>query len=61
MDDAIAQYQKALEINPDDARRTTILATALRKRAGWTKRWASTKTRLQLDPGIAEAHYNLGI
>jgi len=61
VDEAIAAYRKAIELDPDDARPSYSLAQSLR----WDKRQldeaiASYRIAISLEPDFARAHHSLG-
>ena len=60
VDDAIAHYKKALQINPDDADAHNNLGIALRQKGKVDEAIAHYKKALQINPDDAEAHNNLG-
>ena len=60
VDEAIAYYQKALEIKPDLEKAHYNPGNALFHKGKWMKRSPSTKGPLQINPDYAEAHNNLG-
>ena len=61
LDEAIAHYQKALKINPDNVDARNNLGNALRQKGRVDEAIAHYQKALQIKPGYAEAHYNLGI
>ena len=60
VDDAIAQYQKALEINPDYAEARNNLGNALLQQGKVDEAIVQLQRALQLKPDYAEACGNLG-
>jgi tetratricopeptide (TPR) repeat protein len=60
VDKAIAQFQKALEVHPDDAVAHNNLGNALVQKGRLDEAIAQHRKALEIDPGYAEAHYNLG-
>ena len=61
VDDAIAHYQKALEINPDHARAHNNLAVALAGRGEIDSAIAHYQKALEIKLDYAEAHNNLAL
>ena len=59
-DEAVAEYQKALEIKPDYADAHNNLAAALAARGQIKEAVGHYQTALKIDPGYADAHNNLG-
>ena len=59
-DEAISQYQKALQINPDFADAHLNLGTALFQKGSVDEAIVHFQKALQIKPGFAEAHLNLG-
>lgn len=59
-DEAIASYQRALELDPDDATGHRSLGTALKARGNVTAAIKCFRRALALRPDYAEAHNNLG-
>ncbi len=60
-DEAIAQFQKALEIEPDDAGVHNNLGLVLARRGQVDQAIAHYQKALEVKPDDAEAHNNLGI
>ena len=60
MDEAITQYQKALEIKPDYAEAHINLGSALQQKGRVDEAITQFQKALQLNPDYAEAHNNLG-
>jgi tetratricopeptide (TPR) repeat protein len=60
MDEAVAQFQKALAINPKDANTHYNLGNAFRQQGGVNEAIAHFQMALAIKPQFAEAHYNLG-
>ncbi len=61
VDEAIAHYEKALEIRPAYVEAHYNLGNALARRSHLDEAIAHYEKALQIKPGFAEAHYNLGI
>jgi tetratricopeptide (TPR) repeat protein len=60
VDEAIIHYQKALQINPDDAEAHYNLGNALLQKGSVDEAIVHYQKALQINPGYAEAHGNLG-
>jgi tetratricopeptide (TPR) repeat protein len=60
VDDAVTQYQKALEIKPNYAGAHYKLGNALIQKGQVDNAVAHYQKALQIDPNYAEAHDNLG-
>jgi tetratricopeptide (TPR) repeat protein len=60
MDEAIAQFQQALQLKPDDAKAHNNLGSALLQKGALDEAIAHYRTALQSWPAYAEAHDNLG-
>jgi len=60
VDEAIAHYQKALQINPDYAKAHNNLGIALLQKGSVDEAIAHYQKALQINPDYAEAHGNLG-
>ena len=60
VDEAIAHYRKALEINPDFAEAHNNLGLALADRGRFDEAIAYYQKALEIKPDYAEAHNNLG-
>jgi tetratricopeptide (TPR) repeat protein len=60
VDEAIAHYQKALQINPDYAEAHYNLGDALIRRGSANEAIAHFQKALEIDPDYAGAHINLG-
>ena len=60
MDEAIAHYQKALQIKPDYAEAHNNLGNALLQKGQVDEAMAHYQKALQINPDYAEAHNNLG-
>ena len=58
-DEAIAHFQKALEINPDYVDARNNLGIALNQRVARTRQSNNYTKALALDPNDPKAHYNL--
>jgi tetratricopeptide (TPR) repeat protein len=61
MEEAIAAYEKALEVSPDHAEAHNNLGTALAARGRMDEAIAHTRTAVELNPEKASAHANLGL
>jgi protein O-mannosyl-transferase len=61
VDEAIAQYRKALKIKPDKADAHNNLAMALVVRGEVDAAIAHYQKALEIRPDLAEVHYNLGV
>jgi tetratricopeptide (TPR) repeat protein len=59
VDEAIAQYQKALQIKPDKEEACNNLGNALLQKGSVDEAIAYSQKTLQINPEFAEAHYNL--
>jgi protein O-mannosyl-transferase len=60
VDDAVAQYQKALEINPNYVAAHYNLGNALFQKGQLDEALAQYQKAVEIDPNDAEAHVNLG-
>ncbi len=60
-DEAVAEWNKALDLSPGDARAHSNLGAALVRLARWDEAMAQWRKALEADPGLTEAHNNLGI
>ena len=60
LDDAIAQYEKALRLNPDLAETHTNLGNALKDEGRTKEAITQYEAALRLQPDLAVAHNNLG-
>lgn len=60
MEEAIAQYQKALEIDPDQADVHSNLGVVFLEMGRVDDSIAHLQKALQITPNYADAHYNLG-
>jgi protein O-mannosyl-transferase len=60
MEEAIAQYQKAAQINPDYAEAHYNLGTALLQKGSVDEAIVHFQKTLQIKPGFVKTHYNLG-
>jgi tetratricopeptide (TPR) repeat protein len=60
VDDAIAQFQQALQINPGYAEAHNDLGAALLQQGKVDEAIAHYQQALQIEPGSGNAHYNLG-
>ena len=61
MDEAIAQYQKALEINPNYAEAHNNLGIAFLQKGQVDEAIDQYQKALEINPNYADAHNNLGI
>ena len=61
LDEAIAQYRKALEIKPDYAEAHYNLGIALAGRGQIDEAIDHYRKALEIKPDYAKAHYNLGV
>jgi len=61
LDDALAQFQKALEINPNYAEAHTNLGIALLQKGQLGKAIEQHQTALKINPNFALAHANLAV
>ena len=59
-DEAIARFQKALEINPNQASVHSSLAVALLEKGHPQESLAHLQSALAIDPRNEDAHYNMG-
>jgi len=59
-DEAIAQFQQALKINPRNAEANNNLGYVFYKMGRYQEAMVQFQQALQLDPRFAEAHFNLG-
>jgi tetratricopeptide (TPR) repeat protein len=59
--DAIGQYEQALQLNPNDPNVPVNLATALLRADRFEEAIGYYERALRIDPNDAHAHYNLGI
>jgi len=59
-DEAIAEYEKALEINPNHADAHYNLGVAYGEKGMYDEEIAEYKKALEINPNDAAAHYNLG-
>jgi tetratricopeptide (TPR) repeat protein len=60
-DQAIAEFQATIELNPDDAEARYNLGLAYQKQDKLDEAAAAYQEALQLDPDMAEVHNNLGL
>jgi tetratricopeptide (TPR) repeat protein len=60
VDDAITQYQKALEINANNSEAHINLGTALIEKGKMDEAIVQFQETLKINPNYAEAHFNLG-
>jgi len=61
MDEAISQYQKTLEIKPDDAKAHNNLGDVFNKKGRVDEAIAQFQKAVEIQPDYAEAHRNLAI
>ena len=61
LDEAVACYRRALELNPGYAEAHSNLGNALKDQGKLDEAIACWQRALELKPDYAEAHYNLGI
>ena len=61
MDEAIACYKKAIELDPKNAIAHTNLGNALHDKGQLDEAIACCKKAIELDPKLAIAHNNLGM
>ncbi len=61
LDEAIIQFQKALELKPDDADAYLDLGAALARRGEVDGAIAHYRKALEFDPSYEKAHYDIGI
>jgi tetratricopeptide (TPR) repeat protein len=60
LDDAIAEFQKAIELEPDDPDAHHNLGTAYYERGRLDEAITELQAAIELEPGGADAHRNLG-
>ena len=60
VDEAIAHYRKALEVEPDNAEAHNNPGAALASRGKFDDAIGHYRRALEIEPGNAYAHYNLG-
>jgi Flp pilus assembly protein TadD len=60
-DGAIAEYRKALRLNPNNELAHIDLGGVFGKKGDWEGASAECREALRLNPNLAKAHYNLGI
>ena len=60
-EDAIGQYEQALELTPNDTSVPVNLATALLRAGRFEEAIGPFEQALRIDPEDAQAHYNLGV
>ena len=60
LDEAVAHYRRALEINPDNAGVHYNLAVVLAGRGEVDEAVAHYEKALEINPNYMEAHHNLG-
>jgi len=60
VDEAMVQYQKALEIDPNDAQAYSNLGAALFQKGQVDEAIEEYQKALKIDPDLAQAHNNLG-
>ena len=61
LDEGIACYERALELDPDDAKAHCSLGIALLDQGKLDEAVASHRRAIELDPDGARAHFNLGV
>jgi superkiller protein 3 len=61
LDEAIAEYQKAIDIKPDYARGYYNIGSAYREKKKIDEAIASFQKALEINPKYAEAHYALAV
>jgi protein O-mannosyl-transferase len=61
VDEAINQFDAALQLDPGDADAHNNLGTVFRQKGMVDAAIVQYQTALQINPALAEAHYNLGI
>ena len=61
LDEAVACYRRALELQPDYAEAHSNLGNVLRDQGKLDEAIACCRRALELKPDFAEAHYNLGV
>lgn len=61
LDEAIAQYQQAIELAPGDADIHSNLAAAYVQKKEMDKALEEYQTAIDLNPELAEAHFGLGV
>lgn len=61
IEEAIAQYRKALEIKPDFASARSDLGVALARKGETEEAMTQFRQLLKMTPDFAQAHYNLGL
>jgi hypothetical protein len=61
LDEAIAEFRKALELDPDDARTYWHLGTALATQGAYAQAIALLRRSVELEPGNSQAHNDLGL
>jgi Flp pilus assembly protein TadD len=61
VDEAITQYQAALQIRPDYAAAHNNLGNALRQEGRLDEAMVHFQKALEINPNYAKAHYNLGV
>jgi tetratricopeptide (TPR) repeat protein len=61
VDEAIAHYQEALQITPQDAKVHSNLGMALFQKGSLDEAITHLQKAAQIQPGLAKAHYNLGV
>jgi tetratricopeptide (TPR) repeat protein len=61
VEEAIAQYQEALQIAPHDAEAHNNLGMALFQKGNVDEAITHLQKAAQIQPGLAKAHYNLGV
>jgi Flp pilus assembly protein TadD len=61
LDEAVAEYEKALAIRPDYAQAHNNLGSVLVRRGQFAEASSHLERALRIDPSNAEAHYNAGM
>ena len=61
LDEAVACYRRALQLDPNDAEVHNNLGTAFKDQGKLDEAVACYRRALELKPDYAEAHYNLGV
>jgi tetratricopeptide (TPR) repeat protein len=61
MDDALSEYRKAIEINPDYARGYYNIGSVYREQGKIEEAIASFQKALEINPKYGESHYMLAV
>jgi len=61
LDEAVKEFQKAIELDPDSAHAHDNLATVYSEKKLYREALAEYLTAIRLEPESATAHYNLGV